>query len=139
MGAVIITSASVRLDGAPTHDAPIEYPAVDHFELVNALIQGSIAEGIEYHVGITVPSDTFYPGQGRRESFLGYVPKRFQAMTEECRRLSILNYEMESSMVLTQTSAIGLRGGCVAGVIVQRGQKRGITDETKELGENNAE
>ncbi len=36
-GDVVITAGSVRLDGASTHYAPIEYPAVAHHEIVNAL------------------------------------------------------------------------------------------------------
>lgn len=138
MGDVIITSGSVRLDGASTHYAPIEYPAVAHFEVINALVQGAIAEEIKYHVGITLSSDTFYPGQERKKSFTCYVPRRFQEMTKEWKRLNVLNYEMESSTVLTLCSAMGLRGGCVTGVIDQWGQKEDITPEDLKLGENNA-
>ncbi|MEK7699274.1 MAG: uridine phosphorylase, partial [Planctomycetota bacterium] len=35
IGDVIITSGSVRLDGASTHYAPIEYPAVAHHEVLH--------------------------------------------------------------------------------------------------------
>ncbi|MDO8140400.1 MAG: uridine phosphorylase, partial [Candidatus Brocadiales bacterium] len=63
IGDVIITSGSVRLDGASTHYAPIEYPAVAHYEALNALVEGTKKVKVGYHVGITASSDTFYPGE----------------------------------------------------------------------------
>ena len=38
VGDVIITTGAVRLEGASGHYAPIEYPAVAHYEVVNALV-----------------------------------------------------------------------------------------------------
>jgi len=66
------------------------------------------------------------------------VPRRFQGITEEWRRLHVLNYEMESSTVLTLTSAMGLRGGCVAGVVVNRERSETVTKAGLDLGESNA-
>ncbi|MEM3402695.1 MAG: hypothetical protein QXH08_05685, partial [Candidatus Hadarchaeales archaeon] len=39
LGDVIITSGAVRLDGASTHYAPLEYPAVAHHEIIDALVE----------------------------------------------------------------------------------------------------
>lgn len=83
VGDVIITTGSVRLDGASTHYAPIEYPAVANHEVVQALVQASRGLKVPYRVGITASADTFYPGQERYDSFTGYVIKRFQGSTEE--------------------------------------------------------
>jgi len=71
-----------------------------------------------YHVGIT--ASTFYQGQERDAAFPRSVPRHVQGMTEEWRQLHVLNYEMESSTLLTVCSAFGLRGGCVTGVINTR-------------------
>ena len=117
IGDVIITTGSVRLDGASTHYAPIEYPAVAHHDIVKALIEGAKRTAVKYHVGVTASSDTFYPGEERNDSFTKYVLKRFQGSTEEWRKLNVLNYEMESSTVLTLTASMGLWGGCVTGVV----------------------
>jgi uridine phosphorylase len=138
IGDVIITSGSVRLDGASTHYAPIEYPAVAHYEVLNALIEGARDAGVRYHVGITVSSDTFYPGEERQDSFMKYTLRRFQGTTEEWKRLHALNYEMESSTVLTLTASMGLRGGCVTGAVNLRNAKNMITKEALKLGEENA-
>ncbi|MDN3512917.1 MAG: uridine phosphorylase [Candidatus Brocadia sp.] len=136
-GDAIITSGSVRLDGASTHYAPIEYPAVAHYEILNALIDGAKKTMVRYHVGITASSDTFYPGEERYDSFTKYVLKRFQGATKEWQKLHVLNYEMESSTVLTLTASMGLRGGCITGV-VNRGSTGKITQENLKAGEENA-
>lgn len=138
LGDVIITTGAVRLDGASTHYAPIEYPAVSHHELVGALIEAARSLGIPYHVGITCSSDTFYPGQERRDSFTGYIPRRFQGATDEWRRLHVLNYEMEAATVLTLCAAFGLRGACVTGVVVRRVEREHITKRGLISGEKNA-
>lgn len=137
-GDVIITTGSVRLDGASTHYAPIEYPAVANYKVVDSLIKAADKSKVRYHVGITASSDTFYPGQERYDSFTGYVPKRFQGSMKEWQRLNVLNYEMESSTLLTLCSAMGLRGGCVSGVIVNRTVSENVKEEFLKIGEDNA-
>lgn len=117
VGDLVITTGAVRLDGASTHYAPIEYPAVADHGVVSALIQAAEDLTFPYHVGITASSDTFYPGQERRDSFSGYVPRRFLGATKEWEALHVLNYEMEAATLLTVCSALGLKAGCVCGVV----------------------
>ncbi|MGH7166840.1 MAG: uridine phosphorylase [Nitrospiraceae bacterium] len=145
IGDVVITTGSVRLDGASLQYAPIEYPAVAHHEVLLALIKAAKALTpalqCRYHVGITASTDTFYQGQERPESFLRYVPRRIQGMTEEWRRLHVLNYEMESATLLTVCSAFGLRAGCVTGVVNNRATDADgvrITSEHLRLGQDHA-
>ncbi len=137
IGDVIITTSSVRLDGASTHYAPIEYPAVAHYEIVNALIKGATKAKVRYHVGVTASSDTFYPGEERKDSFMKYILRRFQGSTKELQNLHVLNYEMESSTVLTLTASMGLKGGCITGVVSKRGIGK-ITEDALKVGEENA-
>ncbi len=136
-GDVIVTTGAVRLDGASIHYAPIEYPAVAHHLLVTVLVEAARELGLPYHVGITCSSDTFYPGQERKDSFSGYVPRRFQGITEEWRRLHVLNYEMEAATLLTMCGALGLRGGCVTGVVSVRRGSEHITKAALKKGERN--
>ena len=137
IGDVIITSGSERLDGASTHYAPIEYPAVAHYEVLNALVEGAKKAKVKYHVGITASSDTFYPGEERKDSFSNYVLRRFQGATKEWQKLHVLNYEMESSTVLTLTASMGLKGGCITGVVNKIGMEK-ITKESLKTGQENA-
>lgn len=138
VGDVIITTGAVRLDGASTHYAPLEYPAVADHRVVEALVGAAEGLAIPYHVGITCSSDTFYPGQERPDSFRGYIPRRFQGMTEEWRRMNVLNYEMEAATLLTMCGVLGLRGGCVTGVIDRHGEGGRITPAALKKGERNA-
>ncbi|MDR2733424.1 MAG: uridine phosphorylase [Spirochaetota bacterium] len=134
---IIITTGSVRLDGASTHYAPIEYPAVADFELTKALVEAAKDVGVEYHVGITASSDTFYPGQERYDTFTGYVPLRFQNTLKEWQKLHVLNYEMESATLLTLVSVFGLRAGMVASAIVSRIAGETPSDEELVRAEDN--
>lgn len=137
-GDVIITTGSVRLDGASTHYAPIEYPALADYKVVDVLVKAAEKSRVSYHVGITASSDTFYPGQERYDSFTGYVLRRFQSSMKEWQRLNVLNYEMESSTLLTLCSAMGLRGGCICRVIVNRTVNENIKEKSVKIGEDNA-
>ena len=138
IGDVIITSGSVRLDGASTHYAPIQYPALAHHEVVNALVEAARSQKIPYHVGVTASADTFYPGQERYDSYTGYVIRDFQGSLQEWQKLGVLNYEMETAAMFTMAGVMGLRAGCVAGVIVNRAGRENITAADLQLGEHNA-
>jgi uridine phosphorylase len=120
VGDVIVTTGSVRLDGASQHFAPLAYPAVADFECTTALVAAARAAGIEAHIGVTASSDTFYPGQERYDTAGGYVLRSLQGSTAEWQALHVLNYEMESATLLTMCATNGWRAGCVAGVLVNR-------------------
>lgn len=120
VGDVIVTQASVRLDGASTHFAPLEFPAASNHDCTAALVAAAREIGVEPHVGITASSDTFYPGQERYDTVSGRVIDRFAGSLDEWRALGVLNYEMESATLFTMCASQGWRAGCVAGVIVNR-------------------
>ena len=128
VGDVIVTQASVRLDGASLHFAPMEYPAVADFNCTTAMVAACRDAGLEPHVGITASSDTFYPGQERYDTVSGRVTRRFVGSMQEWQDLGVLNYEMESSTLFTMCASQGWRAACVAGVIVNRTQQE-IPDE----------
>ena len=122
VGDVIITTGSVRLDGASGHFAPMEFPAVANFDCTRAMVEAAEDNNIRYFTGITASSDTFYPGQERYDTVSGKVIRRFKGSMQEWQSLGVLNYEMESATLLTMCAAQGYRAACVAGVIVNRTQ-----------------
>lgn len=128
-GHLVISQASVRLDGASRHFAPLEYPAASAFACTRALVDAAAALGAEAQVGITASSDTFYPGQERYDTVAGQVTPAFRGSLEEWRRIGVLNYEMESATLFTMCGANGWEAGCVAGVIAQRTDSEAIVDE----------
>ena len=120
LGEVIINKAAVRLDGTSHHYAPAAFPAVASFTMVNALTQAAKDNSIPVHVGISVSSDTFWPGQERYDSFTGYVPKAFQGTLKEWQSLGALNYEMETSALFVTAQTLGIKAGAVCGVVAKR-------------------
>jgi len=138
VGDVVVTQASVRLDGASHHFAPIEYPAASDFACTTALVEATKLLGLTSHVGITVSSDTFYPGQERYDTVSGRVLPRFRNSAEEWQALGALNYEMESATLLTMCASQGWRAGCVAGVLVNRHNQEIPDEETMALAESHA-
>ena len=65
VGDMIVTTGSVRLDGASLHFAPMEFPAVADFNIALAMKEAALSEKATVHTGVTASSDTFYPGQER--------------------------------------------------------------------------
>lgn len=137
VGDVLVTTASVRLDGASQHFAPLEYPAVADFECTNALYAAAKDAGAVVHVGVTASSDTFYPGQERYDTYTGRVVSRFKGSMKEWQQMGVMNYEMESATLLTMCSSQGLRSGMVAGVIVNRTQQEIPNEELLKKTESN--
>lgn len=120
VGDLIVTTASVRLDGASRHFAPLAYPAAADFFATQALFSSASAKGYTTHVGISASSDTFYPGQERYDTYTGRVIDAFAGSLQQWQALGVLNYEMESATLFTQCAASGLKAAMVAGVIVNR-------------------
>lgn len=137
-GDVVITTASVRLDGTSEHYAPIAYPAVSNFYVLKALVEAASSLKIRHHVGITASSATFYPGQERIDSFSRYIIRDLLGSKKEWERLGVLNYEMESATLLTMCYAMGLKAGCVTGVISERTLEEKIIEDSIATAEKNA-
>ncbi len=120
VGDIIVTTGSVRLDGASSHFAPMEFPAVSDFTITSSMVEAVKSHKLPLHIGVTASSDTFYPGQERYDTFSGRVVRRFRDSMAEWQSMGVLNFEMESATLLTMCASSGLRAGCVAGVIINR-------------------
>ena len=131
-GDVIVTTGAVRLDGASLHFAPPEFPAVPDFECTTALVEAGRAAGVDLHVGVTASSDTCYPGQERYDTFSGTVTRRFRNSPAAWQDLGARNYEREAATLCTMSAALGLRSGCVAGVLVNRTRDEIPADDAAE-------
>ena len=126
------------MEGASEHLAPIEFPAVAHFDLVRKLAQSAEKNKIPYFTGITLRA-TFNKGQNRKDSFQkGFVIRSLRDKLEELTELNVLNFEMEAATVLTQTAAYGLKGACVTGVLLNRNNEEFPTEENYKKAVENA-
>ncbi|MCR5101018.1 MAG: nucleoside phosphorylase, partial [Butyrivibrio sp.] len=59
-GDVLIASGAIRMEGTSKEYAPIEFPAVADFEVVNALTEAARKLDYKYHVGVVECKDSFY-------------------------------------------------------------------------------
>ena len=133
VGSVIISSAALRRQGSTLDIAPIEFPAVGDPFVTVALAKAALLLGIPHHVGITASVDTFFEGQERSAmSANPHLLRRLVGVTDEYRKLGILNYEMESATVFTCASVYGMRAGCVCAVIAQRTEGENVVMEAKD-------
>lgn len=66
-GDLIIATGAVRMEGTSKEYAPIEFPAVADYEIVNMLVEAANEKGANYHVGVVECKDSFY-GQHEPEN-----------------------------------------------------------------------
>jgi uridine phosphorylase len=115
VGDFVIADAAVR-DEATSH-AYIKpgYPAVANSEVNLALTQAAENLGYPYHIGITLSTDSIYAGQGR--PLLEYFQKENQGIPEYYTNANVLNFERETSFLLTMCSLFNKRGAAVNAVV----------------------
>lgn len=126
LGELVINKAAVRLEGTSSHYAPIEFPAVASLDITNALVTAAKGAIVPYHVGISISSDTFWPGQERYDSYTGYVPRCFEGSLKEWRQLGATNYEMEAATLFVTTETFGLEAGAICGVVAKRTESESV-------------
>jgi uridine phosphorylase len=117
-GDVVISTGSIRWDGATSSYAPAEYPACASYEVTLALIEACERLGLTYHLGVSASVGSFYAAQSR-PAFGGYEgldSGRVRQLTD----MGVLNFEMEAATVFTLCSLFGLRGGAACVVIADR-------------------
>ncbi len=139
VGSVVITRASLCRHGAAADIAPPEYPAAADPFLTVALVQAAQRLGLDWHLGITASVDTFYEGQERTESSANpHLLRWLRGITEEYRRLNVLNYEMESGTLLKMSGVYGFAAGCVCAVVADRTSSEDVVAEQRAQAEHAA-
>jgi uridine phosphorylase len=139
VGSAVISRAALCRQGAAEDIAPTEYPAAADPFLTVALVEAARQLQIPWHLGITASVDTFYEGQERTASSANpHLLRRLQGITEEYRRLNIINYEMEAGTLFKMAGVYGFAAGCVCGVLADRSKGETVRREKKEEAVNNA-
>ena len=114
-GDLIIFDSAARYDGASRTYAPLEFPAVANYQVLQACIQAADEMGIRYHVGITRSHDGLYACHPEEDaSFNNYWQSSWKNIYNDMERMNILGEEMEASAVLTLARLFGLRAGGMA-------------------------
>ena len=129
---VVIATGAVRHEGASREYAPIEFPAVPHYQVLAALTQAAQNLGKPWKAGVVQCKDSFY---GQHSP--GRMPVSYELETkwEAWKRLGVLASEMESAALFTVAAARGVRCGSVFHVIwnqerEQAGLDQRMTEDT---------
>ena len=126
-GDLIVASGAVRMEGTSKEYAPIEFPAVANYQVVNALAAAAGEKGARFHVGVVECKDSFY-GQHEPEK----MPVGYELMNKwnAWMALGCLGSEMESAALFTVASYLGVRcGTLLLAVGNQEREKAGLSNE----------
>jgi uridine phosphorylase len=138
VGSIVISSGALCRQGAADDIAPVEYPAIADPFLTVALVNAAQELNVEYYLGITASVDTFYEGQERTDSANPHLMRTLEGITEEYRKLNILNYEMEAGTLFKMAGVYGFAAAAVCGVVAQRNVSENIILTMRDMAINNA-
>lgn len=113
-GDVVVATGAIRHEGTSREYAPIEYPAVPHYDCLTALVEGAKALGYQWHAGVVQCKDSFY---GQHSPARMPVSGELLGKWEAWKRLGVLASEMESAALFTVAAALGVRCGSAFHVI----------------------
>ena len=119
VGDLVITSGAMRGDGTSSEYIDETYPASADYEVVSALVAAAERLGHDYHVGVTLSTDSFYAGQAR-PGFDGYAAPGSDDLVETLKNANVANIEMEAATLLTLSNLYELRAGAVCAVYANR-------------------
>lgn len=134
LGDLIISTGALRLENTSTFFVPEGYPAVAHYEVINALKQSAESLKCKWYMGITATAPGFYGAQGRK---VNGFPLRHPDMVDYFREIGVLNFEMETSTLLTLANMRGFRAGSVCTVYADRYRYKFISPQLKDKAELN--
>lgn len=123
-GDVVIATGAIRFEGTSKEYAPIEFPAVANFELVNHLVSAAQTCNQTYHTGIVQCKDAFY-GQHKPEALPNHaeLTRKWDAWL----RCGCLASEMESAALFVVASYLKVRcASCFLVVANQEREKQGL-------------
>jgi len=126
LGDLVISKGAVRLECTSTFFVHEGYPAVADYEVLMALVAAAGKTGCRHHVGLTATAPGFYGAQCRN---VAGFPLRKPGLIDELAAQGVLNYEMETSALLTLASLRGLRAGAVCAVYAHRPSGRFIAEK----------
>ena len=112
-------------EGTSKEYAPIEFPAVGNYTIINALVDSAKKmKNINYHVGVVHSKDSFY---GQHDPSSKPVSYELENKWEAWLRLGTLASEMETAALYTVSSYLKVRSATVLLVVAnQEREKKGL-------------
>ena len=125
-GDIVIANGAIRAEGTSKEYAPIEYPAVADYNVVNALVEGAKEAGAKYHVGVVQCKDSFF---GQHEPETKPVGPELLYKWDAWIKCGALCSEMESSTLFIVGNYLRCRTGAVMLVVAnQERAKKGLSN-----------
>jgi len=110
LGSLVIATAAVRDEGTSVQYIPLEYPAVAHLAVTNALVEAARSSPVMVNLGITQSKDSFYSQQQpQRMPAAEQLLQRWNAW----KRGGVLCSEMEAATLFVVSSILKKRAGCI--------------------------
>ena len=109
-GDLVIATGAIRAEGTSIEYAPIEFPAVADFRIVNALVDAAENLGYTHHMGVVQCKDSFY---GQHSPETKPVSYELQNKWEAWKRLGCLASEMESAALFVVASYLNVKVGSI--------------------------
>ena len=109
-GELAIVSAAIRDEGTSLHYMPVDFPAVAHYEVVQALRLAATTKGLPFRVGISQSKDSFY---GEVEPEHSGVTQRLLDRWKAWEIGGAICSEMEASALFVIASMLRVRAGGV--------------------------
>lgn len=109
-GDLIVATGAVRMEGTSKEYAPIEFPAVANYEIVNALVEAANEKKAKFHVGVVQCKDSFY-GQHEPEN----MPISYELLGKwkAWMQMGCLGSEMESAALFTVANYLKVKCGTI--------------------------
>ena len=122
---VVIANGAIRMEGTSREYAPIEFPAVPDYQVLQSLVEAAEILKKPYKVGVVQCKDSFY---GQHSPARMPVSYELLEKWEAWKRLGVLASEMESAaMFVTASSLPGARcGSCFHVIWNQERQAAGL-------------
>ena len=129
-GDIVVATGAVRFEHTSLEYAPLEFPAVADFGIVDCLVRATKALGYPLHTGIVQCKDSFY---GQHDPAASPVYYELQQKWESWKRLGVKASEMESAALFVVASALGCRcGSCFHVVWNQEREAAGLDQKMSE-------
>lgn len=129
-GDLVIASGAIRMEGTGREYAPMEFPAVANYDVMNALVKASKDLGKKYHVGIVQCKDSYYGQHEPETKPIGYeLINKWDAWL----KLGALASEMESATLFIVGAYRRVRVGTILNVVANQERRKLGMDDPKEL------
>ncbi len=133
LGDLVLSRAAIKFDGLSRSILDEEFPALPSFSLTQSIQKAAVLNCVPHHIGLTVSSDTFWPGQERYDNYSGYLLASLRGNIDMWRHHNVTNLEMEGSALFSISTFLNVRSACVCGVIAKRTHSEELHPRGKEL------